>query len=118
MSKKTFWLALSLVLVFGPKHGVSGDASVGQKAPLFSLNTPDGKTVSLMGLIHKGPVVLVVLRGYPGYQCPYCVKQVHDFVENADKFTTATSVLLVYPGPPAELDQRAKRVSGKTKFAT
>jgi peroxiredoxin len=32
---------------------------------------------------------------------------VHDFIENADKFTTA-QVLLVYPGPPAELDQHAK----------
>jgi len=109
MLKKTFWLALSLMLVSGFKNVVAETPDVGKKAPPFSLNTPDGKTVSLIGLIHKGPVVLVVLRGYPGYQCPYCVKQVHDFVENADKFTTAeASVLLVYPGPPAELDQHAK----------
>ncbi len=54
-------------------------------------------------------MVLVVLRGYPGYQCPFCVKQVHDFVENADKFAAAgAQVVLVYPGPPADLDQKAK----------
>ena len=109
MLKKTFWFAMSLMLVSGFRNGVAETPDVGQTAPPFSLNTPDGKTESLIGLTHKGPVVLVVLRGYPGYQCPYCIKQVHDFVENADKFAAAgASVLLVYPGPPAELDQHAK----------
>jgi peroxiredoxin len=109
MLKKTFWLAVSMVLVFGFKNGVAQTPDVKQTAPQFSLNTPDGKTVSLMELTHRGPLVLVVLRGYPGYQCPYCVKQVHDFVENADKFAASgTPILLVYPGPPAELDQHAK----------
>ena len=27
--------------------------------------------------------MLVILRGFPGYQCPYCVNQVHDFVDHA-----------------------------------
>jgi peroxiredoxin len=54
-------------------------------------------------------LVLVVLRGYPGYQCPYCVKQVHDFVDHASDFAARnTRVLIVYPGPPADLDQHAK----------
>jgi peroxiredoxin len=54
-------------------------------------------------------LVLVVLRGFPGYQCPYCVKQVHDFINHASDFATKnTRVLLVYPGPPAALDQHAK----------
>jgi peroxiredoxin len=54
-------------------------------------------------------LVLVLLRGYPGYQCPYCVRQVHDFVEHASDFAAKnTRVLLVYPGPPADLDQHAK----------
>ena len=58
--------------------------------------------------------MLVVLRGYPGYQCPYCVRQVHDFVENAGKFAAdGARVLLVYPGPPAELDQHAKEFLAK-----
>jgi peroxiredoxin len=87
---------------------------IGQKAPAFSLSTPAGQIVELGSLTRKGSVVLVVLRGYPGYQCPYCVRQVHDFVENADKFASSgTQVLLVYPGPPAELDQRAKEFLSK-----
>jgi peroxiredoxin len=54
-------------------------------------------------------LVLVLLRGYPGYQCPYCVRQVHDFVDHASDFAAKnTRVLLVYPGPPADLDQHAK----------
>lgn len=53
-------------------------------------------------------LVLVVLRGFPGYQCPYCVRQVHDFIDHASDFAAKnTRVLLVYPGPPAELDQHA-----------
>jgi peroxiredoxin Q/BCP len=62
----------------------------------------------------SGPVVLVVLRGYPGYQCPYCVRQVHDFIEHAAEFAAKhAEVLLVYPGPPAELDQKAKEFLAK-----
>lgn len=83
--------------------------AVGQKAPDFSLSTPTGQPFSLDSFSRKGPVALIVLRGYPGYQCPYCVRQVHDFIENAEKFAaTGTQVVLVYPGPPADLDQRAK----------
>lgn len=81
----------------------------GKKAPDFTLTTPEGRQVSLSALTHNSTVVLVMLRGYPGYQCPYCARQVHDFIQNADKFAALkTEVLLVYPGPPAELDQRAK----------
>jgi len=92
-------------------HGQALQAvpGIGQKAPAFSLPTPAGQIVQLGSLTRKGSVVLVVLRGYPGYQCPYCVRQVHDFIENAGKFAASgTQVLLVYPGPPADLDQRAK----------
>jgi peroxiredoxin len=87
---------------------------IGQKAPTFSLSTPAGQMVELVSLTREGSVVLVVIRGCPGYQCPYCVRQVHDFVENADKFASSgTQVLLVYPGPPAELDHRAKEFLSK-----
>ena len=62
----------------------------------------------------KGTTVLVVLRGFPGYQRPYCVKQVHDFIEHGSDFAAKrVNVLLVYPGPPAGLDQRAKESLAK-----
>jgi peroxiredoxin Q/BCP len=82
---------------------------VGAKAPDFTLSTPTGKAVQMSKELHGHDLVLVVLRGFPGYQCPYCVKQVHDFVEHAADFAAKdVRVLLVYPGPPADLDQHAK----------
>ena len=41
------------------------------------------KKVKLSALAKDGPVVLVVLRGFPGYQCPACSQQVRDFREHA-----------------------------------
>lgn len=82
---------------------------VGEKAPDFALSTPDGKSVRLSELVSKGPVVLVVLRGYPGYQCPYCNRQVQDFIQKSQGFADAGAhVVLVYPGPPQDLGARAK----------
>ncbi len=101
-------LSFSASLILGTA-ALAETPSVGAKAPDFSLKTPLGQPVQLSGLEAKGNVVLVVLRGYPGYQCPYCQKQVHDFVDHASAFADKkTDVLLVYPGPPADLDQHAK----------
>ena len=83
--------------------------ATGAKAPDFTLSTPTGTTVELANSTAKSTTVLVVLRGYPGYQCPYCTKQVHDFAEHSADFAAKkVNVLLVYPGPPAELEQHAK----------
>jgi thioredoxin-dependent peroxiredoxin len=83
--------------------------AAGAKAPDFKLFTPTGKTVQMSKEEGGHALVLVVLRGFPGYQCPYCVKQVHDFIKHASDFEAKkTRVLLVYPGPPATLDQHAK----------
>jgi peroxiredoxin Q/BCP len=88
--------------------------AVGAKAPDFTLSTPLGVAVSLAKEEAKSQVVLVVLRGYPGYQCPYCMKQVHDFIEHAPEFAARhIEILLVYPGPPADLNQRAKEFLAK-----
>jgi peroxiredoxin Q/BCP len=52
--------------------------------------------------------VLVVLRGFPGYQCPLCSKQVASFVREAKAFKEAhATVLMVYPGGAKDLDLRA-----------
>src|ERR1041385_9556942 len=77
---------------------------VGDAAPDFTLNTLDGKTVALKDETAKQPVVLVVLRGWPGYQCPLCTRQVHAFVAEADAFRArGAQVLMVYPGPADQL---------------
>jgi len=106
--------SLSAVLLFCalymfPISARAATPDVGEKAPDFTLSTPSGTPVHFKTLFGNGEVVLVILRGYPGYQCPYCQRQFHDFVQNGSKFADANAqLLLVYPGPPAELAQRAK----------
>src|ERR1700739_1534853 len=100
--------ALAGALILGAS-AFSQTPAIGAKAPDFTLSTPTGKAVTLSAEQGGHDLVLVILRGFPGYQCPYCVKQVHDFVDHASDFKAKnTRVLLVYPGPPAELNQHAK----------
>lgn len=90
---------------------------VGEKAPDFALSTLQGKHVRLSEVVSKGPVVLVVLRGFPGYQCPYCNRQVQDFIHKAQGFADAgVHVVLVYPGPPQNLDGRANEFLADKKL--
>jgi thioredoxin-dependent peroxiredoxin len=99
---------LLATLLFGAP-AFAATPAVGAKAPDFTLLTPTGKAVRMSKDQHGHPLVLVVLRGFPGYQCPYCVRQAHDFIDHASDFAAKnTRVLLVYPGPPASLDQHAK----------
>lgn len=82
---------------------------VGDKAPDFSLKTLDDQTVKLSELTTKGNVVLVVLRGWPGYQCPICDRQVQDFIKIKSDFAQAKSqIVFVYPGPADDLKAHAQ----------
>jgi thioredoxin-dependent peroxiredoxin len=91
--------------------------AVGDKATDFKLNDLDGKPVSLADQLKTGPVVLVVLRGYPGYQCPICTKQFGELLGNAKKFAdTNATLVFVYPGPAADLDKYAKEFVGGKSF--
>jgi thioredoxin-dependent peroxiredoxin len=105
-------LARAAVIVSATLFGIALIAqtpAVGAKAPDFTLSTPTGKSVQMSKEIQGHGLVLVVLRGFPGYQCPFCVKQVHDFIDHAADFQAKnTRILLVYPGPPGELDDHAK----------
>lgn len=102
-------IALLAFITLAVSAATAQTPPTGAKAPDFTLSTPAGAPVRLASDTAKGTTVLVVLRGFPGYQCPYCMKQVHDFVEHSPDFAAKkTSVLLVYPGPPADLDQHAK----------
>ena len=109
---RSYLLLFSALLLSGVSFAET--PKVGAKAPDFSLVTPTGRAVQLSRQEVKGITVLVLLRGYPGYQCPFCQKQVHDFAEHASAFAAKkVNVLLVYPGPPAELDQRAREFLAK-----
>jgi peroxiredoxin len=81
---------------------------VGDTAPDFTLKTLDDQSVRLSDLTAKSDVVLVVLRGWPGYTCPFCTKQAHDYVNNAEKLKAAgVQVVMVYPGPADDLKAHA-----------
>jgi peroxiredoxin len=112
--QKLFRVFVALSAVFFATAVFAETPAVGSKAPDFTLSTPTGKTVQMSKELQGHNLVLVVLRGFPGYQCPYCVKQVHDFVDHAADFAAKNvKVLLVYPGPPADLDQHAKEFLAK-----
>jgi len=90
---------------------------VGDKAPDFALKSLEDQTVRLGELTAKGSVVLVVLRGWPGYQCPVCDRQVQDFIKARADFAAAKARLVfVYPGPADDLKAHAdefKKSKGK-----
>jgi thioredoxin-dependent peroxiredoxin len=98
------FLAASLLLA-----GAASPPAVGGTAPNFTLSTLEDKPIELERLTAKKPVVLVVLRGWPGYQCPLCTRQVNDFISHAAEIdATGAQVLMIYPGPAAELKSHAQ----------
>ena len=117
--RKTWPLGLALFFctlgIAAPNSFTQGQTpNAGQTAPDFTLRTVTGQPIRLSTQTDNGTTVLIFLRGYPGYQCPFCQKQVHDFIKHAADFAgKKANVLLVYPGPPAELDQRAKEFLAK-----
>jgi thioredoxin-dependent peroxiredoxin len=86
----------------------SAAPKVGETAPNFTLTTLDNRSVELKPLTATTRVVLVVLRGWPGYQCPLCTRQVQDFVAHAREFAERNvQVVMVYPGPAEQLKAHA-----------
>ena len=86
---------------------------VGDKADDFTLQSLGHKEFALFKHLKKGPVVLLVLRGYPGYQCPVCTRQAGDYLAHAEKFAELNAqVVMIYPGPSEELQARAEEFLG------
>ncbi len=109
------WPALSrailvaLLAFSSARAGESAPPAVGDTAPNFTLRTLDDRTVELYKLTAERPVVLVVLRGWPGYQCPNCTRQAHDYVARAAEFAAhGAQMLMVYPGPAEALQAHAQ----------
>jgi peroxiredoxin len=97
--------ALVLALTISALAATPG---VADHAPDFTLATPDGTALPLSSLTAQGRVVLVLLRGYPGYQCPYSAQQFNDFQQSAAQFAAlGTQVLFIYPGPSSNLASEA-----------
>lgn len=97
--------------IYAEQSVAASDAAplgIGDGSEDFELENLSGKAVKLSALTKDGPVVLVVLRGYPGYQCPLCTAQVAQYLGRAKEFRDAkATVLLVYPGPAEGLQKHA-----------
>ena len=88
---------------------------VGGTVPDFTLSVvgEEDREVTLSEIYPEGPTVVVVLRGFPGYQCPVCSKQVHALVNRAKIFSRFTEkIILVYPGPADQLSRHARAMVG------
>ncbi|MEP3480203.1 MAG: peroxiredoxin-like family protein [Fuerstiella sp.] len=88
---------------------------VGEKAPDFELKNLKGEAVSLKKLSEKSAVVMLVLRGWPGYQCPICNRQVGEFLSKKSEFKDV-QVVMIYPGPANLLEKHAKEFQGSKSF--
>ncbi|EMI46964.1 peroxiredoxin-like family protein [Rhodopirellula sp. SWK7] len=88
---------------------------VGEQAPDFELKTLDGDIVSLEKLTEDSPVVILVLRGWPGYQCPICNRQVGEFLNKQSDFANV-QLVMIYPGPADLLAEHAKEFQGAKSF--
>ena len=102
-------LFAALCLATSLSASAATQPKVGDAAPNFTLKTLEGKSVELQKLTAKSPVVLVVLRGWPGYQCPLCDRQVRDLIVNASQLKErGVQMLFVYPGPADQLKDHAQ----------
>lgn len=100
-------VSLLILALAGPLRAATPKA--GDAAVNFSLNTLTGESIELTSLLKGKPVLLIVLRGWPGYQCPLCTAQVHEFVARAADFAAqGAQVLMVYPGPAKALKEHAR----------
>ena len=96
--------------------------AVGEKAPDFELPVQgEDRYLSLSELTKDGPVVVVVLRGYPGYQCPFCTRQLGALINRSKALATALGerpdrLVLVYPGEEKQLEIRATQFVGSKRL--
>ena len=102
-----------------PAQGVpQNQPGIGQRAPDFELPLVGKKKfLSLRDEYRNGPVVVIVLRGYPGFQCPMCKNQFNSVVNRAKALSSKSKcVVLVYPGKADQLEQNSKRFLGSRRL--
>ncbi|MGI9474147.1 MAG: redoxin family protein [Rubripirellula sp.] len=90
---------------------------IGERAVDFELPVVGEKSfLRLSDEYREGPVVVIVLRGYPGYQCPLCNRQVSSLANRVRALSNeAHRVILVYPGEPTLLERHAEQFMGSRR---
>ena len=94
-----------------------GHLNVGEKALDFTIKTIQGEPIQFNEINNKHTVVLVILRGFPGYQCPICTRQVGSLLDVAEEFSRLdVAVIMVYPGPSEEMQEHANEFAEDFEF--
>mgnify|MGYP006299911681 CR=1 FL=1 len=90
----------------------------GDPLPYTRFVNQQGEVVDLAR--HRGTdrVLLVFMRGFDGYVCPYCTRQTSELAERYEEITAAgTRVYIVYPGPaetvPVFLEAVRRQLNGQ-----
>lgn len=99
--------------------GPSNAPKVGEKVPDFDLPVvgQEDSFLQLSDEYDQGIVVVIVLRGYPNYQCVNCSRQLSTLRNRARVLGEHVHrVVLVYPGEGSTLKQNAKRFVGSRKL--
>jgi thioredoxin-dependent peroxiredoxin len=113
---RTTFLRMAGSALWAGSIWAAGVPVVGDSAPDFTLSHAKGDApVRLSEVNAKSKVILVVLRGYPGYQCPYCNRQAQDFIRNATQLA-GYRVIMVYPGPAAITGAKAQEFLADKAF--
>ena len=114
---RTGRLLISVLLMLAAIPAHAAPPRVHDPAPEFTLHSIRGGSVRLSELTRENMVVLIVLRGFPGYQCPVCNRQTKEYLDSAQKFADASAkVVLVYPGARLNLDARAAEFAAGKQF--
>lgn len=91
----------------------------GDKASEFKTKDLNGNAFEFQPTKQSDWTVLVFLRGYPGYQCPLCTRQVGDLIAKADDFAAAkANVVFVYPGTVKDLTNKAQEFVASSPLPT
>jgi len=91
---------------------------LGDRVPDFELPIVGSDSfLRLSDEYDQGKVVVIMLRGFPGYQCPICSRQVSAVFSRAKTLGMhARRVILVYPGPRKDLKKKAEQFIGSKRI--
>lgn len=110
---------LILSISAGLSHAEDRKLESGDKALRFKCIDLEGKPFEFQPDQSGRWTVLVILRGYPGYQCPLCSKQVGELLAVADELSRARAdVVFVYPGLTKELTAKGKEFLADRQLPT
>lgn len=108
----TYLFCIFIIFFVNPAYAekITAGPEEGSKIGEITGTTINGADFKLSKLVAKGSVVIVMLRGFPGYQCPVCSTQVAGYIAKAEEFEKQrnTPVVFIYPGKVNNLKMRAK----------